>query len=106
MSVKQMPIRNDIPAYTFQTELDGDLYTFDFHFSRRSERWFFDIYDAELNLLVAGVKCLCRTPVLGRYKDDRLPPGNFIFVNQRNASEQPNRENFSITVFMLYEEAA
>ena len=106
MAIINLPIRNDIPAYTQVTELDGTAYTLVFRFNSRSNRWFMDILDESEAPLLEGVKLLARTDLNSRFKSEQLPKGVFIALDQSGRNEEPDRLNFSNDVLLYYAEEA
>lgn len=100
-----MPIRNDLPAYRFQVTLEGLLYFMEFRFNERAERWFFDIYDADETILIGGIKVLNRQLLTARFKDTKLPPGDFFCFDESGDDEVPTRFNFAQNVVMIYRES-
>lgn len=102
MAILKMPIRNDIPAYTLNIELEGIAYILEFRFNSRQNRWIFDISDSIKDPIVQGVPILIETDLFLKFKDSRLPPGGFIAIDQSGNRNQPDRLNFGNDVVLLY----
>lgn len=105
MAFLTIPIRNDIPAYRFQIELESVLYFMEFRYSERSERWFFDIYDSDENIIIGGIKILNNQDLTGRFKNQSLPPGTFFTFDESGNDAPPSRTNFGQDIVMLYRES-
>ena len=105
MAFLTMPIRNDIPAYREQVELEGTLFFFDFRYSERSERWYMDILDVDENIILAGIKMLINLPLIYRFVGENLPKGDFICIDESGNNNQPDRSNWAGDVILLYRES-
>ena len=106
MALLQLPLRNDVPAFTFKTDLDGTTYTFKFRYNSRLDRWVFDIQTATGDPIISGIPVLTGTSLLKRFEDDRLPEGELFVLNKENEAASPGRNDLQENVFILYEEAA
>jgi hypothetical protein len=54
MAILEIPLRNDVPAYTFQIELEGVTYTLTVSFNARMNRWTMDVADSNGDLESTG----------------------------------------------------
>jgi hypothetical protein len=106
MALIELPLRNDVPAFTFQTDLDGTTYTFKFHHNSRMDRWAFDILTANEDPIVSGVLVVTGTLLLERFSDPRLPQGDMFVLNKADENASPVRDDLQKNVFILYDEAA
>lgn len=102
MALSIIPIRNDIPAYTEQLDLEGTRYFMRFKFNSRVDRWFMDLLDENQSEILNGIKIIVDFDLLGRFKDERLPPGLLYAVDESGNENQPDRLNFSNDVTLLY----
>jgi hypothetical protein len=106
MALIELPLRNDVPAFTFQTDLDGTTYTFKFRYNSRMDRWAFDILTANEAPIVSGVLVVTGTLLLERFSDPRLPQGDMFVLNKADENASPGRDDLQKNVFILYDEAA
>jgi hypothetical protein len=106
MAILQLPLRSDVPAFTFQTDLDGTTYSFKFHYNSRMDRWAFDILTANEEPIVSGVLVVTGTLLLERFSDPRLPQGDMFVLNKADENASPGRDDLQKNVFILYDEAA
>jgi hypothetical protein len=102
MSVLQIQIRNDIPAYTQITELDGTAYTFTFRFNARSDRWYVSISNSSNEILIQGVKIVIEGDLTSRFQNDELPPGMLMALDNSSRGQDPDRFNFGNDVSLFY----
>ncbi|MCK5316394.1 MAG: hypothetical protein KAJ55_00690 [Anaerolineales bacterium] len=106
MALIQLPLRNDVPSFTFQTDLDGTTFMFKFRYNSRTDRWAFDIQTANEDPIVSGIAVLTGTSLLERFSDSRLPIGELFVLNKEDETASPGRNDLQENVFILYEEAA
>jgi len=106
MAIIELPIRNDIPSFSFRCDLDGETYTLSFRHNSRKNRWTMDILTDAGEAIVTGIALLVGANLINMYQDDRLPPGFLFVLNTKDENEEPNRDNFADDVKLLYSEAA
>lgn len=102
----KLPLRNDVPAFSFQTDLDGTTYNFKFRYNTRMDRWIFDILTAENETILTGIPVLLGTLLTGRFRDERLPAGDFFAINLQDENAEGGRDDLGTNVLILYEAAA
>lgn len=106
MAVLELPVRHDVPAYEFQVDLDGTLYTLFFSFNTRMNGWTMSISDQNLVPILNGVKLFSGWLPLRQYANEKLPPGKFGVIDTTGENKNPDLENFGDGVVLLYEEAS
>ena len=106
MALIQLPLRSDVPAFTFQTDLDGTTYSFKFRYNSRMDRWAFDILTANNDPIIEGVLVVTGTLLLERFSDPRLPQGDMFVLNKEDENVSPGRNDLQKNVFILYDEVA
>lgn len=74
----EIPFAPGVPRQRFSTVLDGIEYIFDAYWNGRAHAWFFDLYDAEEDLIRAGIKIVLGALLGRRTADARFPAGAFI----------------------------
>lgn len=106
MAVIEMPIRADLPAYTFKQELEGTVYTFEFRYNERFACWIMDISDETGDKpIVLGTPVQTDVDILSRFIIAELPPGQFIILDETGSQRNPDRENFGVEVKLFYVES-
>lgn len=105
MAYKQLPVRSDIPAYEFETELEGVLYTFDFRWNDRDACWTMDILDAAGVILLCGIKIHTGYPLLRQYTLEGLPKGELFCFDTAGQNLSPVVDTFGDRVILVYRES-
>lgn len=63
-----------------------------------------DLLDSSGDMIQSGLPVLVQVDLLSKFKDSRIPPGTLFAINPENANEEATRDNFGITVLLLYDE--
>ena len=107
MAILEIPIRSDIPSYSFKIDLDDVTYTMEIFFNLRMCRWHFNLLADNEDPLVMGIPIHINVDLVGRFKQTNksIPQGIFFAVNSVDANAEPTRDNFSTDVKLLYNEA-
>lgn len=105
MAVLELPVRADLPAYTFKQELEGGVFTFEFRYNERFVAWIMDISDEQGVPIILGTPVLTDVDILSRFISEELPLGQFICIDESGAQRNPDRDNFGGEVKLLYLES-
>jgi hypothetical protein len=98
-----LPLRTDAtPHYSFEVSLEGATFTFEFRWNSYGEFWVFDLSDSNGDLLLAGRRVTVRTPLLGRFKDTRMPAGELMAFDTAGGDVDPTLEDLGTRVAMVY----
>lgn len=103
-TVVEIPVRNDLEAYSFTIELDGTNYVLSFRFNVRMDRWAMDIAKTDGTVVLAGVVLETGVDLTGRYVSDSLPPGRFLAYDESGQGMNAGRYDLGDSVKLLYEE--
>ncbi len=105
MAIIEIPTRVDIASYKYKLNLENTTYSFVFTYNKRIESWHMNIADVDDNELLNGIVLLSNVDLIGRFQDDRLPPGIFICFDTENESASPTRDDLGSRIKLLYEES-
>lgn len=106
MSYFECPTRVDLPAYSYQVQLDGITFGLAFTYNDRMEKWMLSISDASGNLLVGEVPVQVNYPLFDRYKVAGLPAGTLFAYDTANTNTDPTRYELGDRVRLYYQSAA
>lgn len=106
MAVLVIPTRQDVPYYSFEVDLDGVTYGFEFHWNDRDQAWYFSVFDVTGTLLLAGRKVTLGSLLLNRFRDPRLPAGVLEVIDTSGTDTDATLADLGTRVKMLYTEAA
>lgn len=105
MSIAIRTLRDGTQAYSIRTQLDGTSFGLDFSWNARGEYWVLIIKDASSNPLVRRVIRVGQ-PLLARFKDKRLPPGDLVAVDTTGKDQDPGLKDLGGRVQLVYLTAA
>lgn len=105
MAILEMPVRSDLPSFTFKQELEGTVYTFDFRYNVRFECWIMDIRTEQGADILLGIPVQTDVDIASRFLDARLPRGQFAVIDETGAQRNPDRETFGGEVKLFYLES-
>lgn len=97
-----IPLKNNVFFYKFRINLSSVLYTLQFRYNGRMNRWIMDVSDAAGNQIVSGLPLLIKRNLAGQYVTLSLPPGIFIADDVTNNDAQPTQFSFGLQNFLYY----
>lgn len=106
MAVFDLYNRNDILRYSFETELDGEVFRLSLAYNDCATCWFMDVFDANGTLLRAGVKLVVNVPLFVGWNDSRRPKGDVMAFRPRprdDRSQLTGPRELGDTVFLTYQ---
>ena len=99
--ITKIPTYPDLLKYSSPMVIGGVTYHFNFRYSVRTDRWFFDILDSDLNPLQLGTKIVTNWPLLRDPSVD-MPSGQLLCVRTDDSKEDPNRYELGSESVLLY----
>lgn len=102
MSVFILPLKPDLPHYTFACELEGVSYGFEFRWNSRDAAWFMTILTGDDVVIAAGIKVVLDFPLGVRRASALMPPGSFIAVDTTGQGEAPGLNDLGERVQLSY----
>lgn len=100
-----LPISSDEGYYSFDVELEGEIYIFYLRYNNRAEKWVISMYDSNEDPIFQGLYLVLGYDYFNSFYDSRLPSGNLVLVNIESANEEPTRDNLGTNCKLLYYEA-
>ncbi len=105
MATLELPVRSDLPAFTFRQELEGSVYTLGFRFNERIAQWIMDILSEQEVPIVMGIPVLTEVEMTERFKYLSIPQGYFVCIDETGKQRNPDRDTFGDEVKLLYVES-
>ncbi len=102
MAILRIDMPQDSPQFVQQTQLDGETYTFRFHWNEREEAWYLQIGDVDDVPIISSRKLVANWPLLMRVTDSRRPPGELYLVDPTGSDTDPGLKELSNRVELLY----
>lgn len=97
-----VPLRNGLPFFDVQAQLDGVTYTLELRWNVRATAWFLNVLDeAEQNVFLAGLKLVANFP-LAAYVTGRSPPGALVCVDTSGQGADPGLNDLGARHQLLY----
>jgi len=104
MATVEIPLTADVEHYEFSIELEAVLFFLEIRFNKRMNIWSMDLLDADKIPLLVGLLLLKDTDLIGRFSDERLPPGTLTFFDTLESSDPIEKEELGDRLKLLYEE--
>ncbi len=98
-----LPTRTDGSNwYDFNIQLEGIVFTFEFVWNDREGSWYFNLYDTNANLLLAGIKVVLNTFLLARFVSTSLPNGDLTACDTTGQDVMPGLQDLGDRVLLSY----
>lgn len=104
MTLLEIPVRSDLPAYVERVDLDGSAYTLRLSYNGRRDRWYLDLMASDGSDLVTGLLLVPDFPVGFRQLGNLpgTPPGRFLLVDETGAARTPGRDLLGNDLRLIY----
>lgn len=97
-----IPLRNDVPDYDFQVELDGQTYGIRMLWNFRSEQWTLSLFNSLGEPLALNVGFVVDFPLARRIQTEGMPPGVFIAKDTSGQHREPAFADLGGRVQLVY----
>lgn len=91
-----------LPSCFFQIALEGVVYRMAFKWNHLYEFYTMDILTFEGSAIVTGVKLVINYPLINRYGNPLLPPGELIAVDTTGKLDRIGFDNLGEEVKLIY----
>jgi len=94
----------ETPFYSFQTDLEGDTFKFDFYWSSRRSRWSFDLTTVAGEQIITGQVVHPNLNLLRRSVSANRPPGVLVCLpeNPNGTIEAPALTDLGTSYSLTY----
>ena len=86
----QIPTSSNV-FYNQITTLDGTDYILEFRFNARENVWYLIVSLTDSTVLAGGIKLVSNFPLLQKYADSRMPPGEMIVMAPSSDDSPPGQ---------------
>jgi hypothetical protein len=104
--VTTIPISPDLEFQSFSVRLDGVDFTLEVRWNARAAAWMLTVGDAVGRVLLAGRRVVVGFPLLGRFADARLPPGELLAIDTADSDVEAQLGELGRRVELVYVTAA
>lgn len=107
MATIEIPVRNDIFAYSIKVTLENLVYTLRFRWNSRIEKWVMDVNDGSDEPLLSGLILFTGIPLTHRFIGviEGLPPGQFMMIDETGQDRDADKDTFGNDVKLIYTES-
>jgi hypothetical protein len=105
VSVFSLPVEPDVPHQTFQVDLDGVAFGFDFRWNTRAGAWFVQLLTANDDLLATD-KMVLGFQLFVRTQDERMPKGRLMALDTSTVELEAGIADLGRRVQVYYFDAA
>jgi hypothetical protein len=88
--------------YTFNVQLDNITYIFEFNWNDRQSAWFFNLLDANSNMLLAGRKVVLGLFMLTEFVSSGFPLGDLTAIDTGGTNQPPGLTELGNRVILYY----
>lgn len=96
-----LPIRPGRLHFSFETTLDGEVYTFEFRWAAREAAWFMSRYEEDGTPISVNRKVVLGIPI-GKRDGKNRPPGRLIPFDTSGRDVEATAEDLGERVQILY----
>jgi hypothetical protein len=100
--IQRIPIDARSSAQEFEAVLAGNVYRFGFRWNWREGFWHMDIATRNRVPLLAGIKIVLNYELIGRFTDERLPPGFMVALDTTRRLERIGRFQLGSEVPLVF----
>ncbi|NGP45963.1 hypothetical protein G4V62_13775 [Bacillaceae bacterium SIJ1] len=100
-----LPVYKDRIPYRFDTEIQGEVFTFEIHYNGDYDFFTFDLLKNE-QIIILGEKIVYGRPLFESLSDIRLPKSIITPLDPSGEENEITYDNFTETVKLFVEEVA
>ncbi len=101
----EIPVNSDVPAFSIRTELELVVFILHIAFNERRCRWILSVFDSDEVPLCVGIPLNINADLIGRFVDDRLPPGIIMLFDSFGENAEAGRDDLGSRARLLYQES-
>lgn len=102
VNILTIPINVKLPWQQFKITLSGVIFTLEFKYNGRMDRWIMNINDASGNQVLQGMVLLINRNLTGQYTTLEIPEGVFYPADDTGQDTQPGQNSFGVDHTLFY----
>ena len=100
--IEKIPLQPDTSDQLLNLELGGNPYVIRVLWNERFKYFSFSIKTVDDEPILTNIKMVKNYPLMQRFRDTRLPPGDIYFIQERGKLNRPEYESIGRNEFNLY----
>lgn len=100
--ILEIPTSTDAARYDLEVELDGREFRLLFDWNERDQAWQLSLFNAAGVELLSGIRVVVNYPLIGRFRDPDLPPGDLSAVDTGTTGADPGFADLGDRVRLIY----
>lgn len=101
---QKIPLQPETTDQLVSVELDGNPYILRVLWNERFGYFALTVLTADETVILENVKMVKNYPLIGRFKDVRLPFGDFYFVQEKGNAARPGYSDLAVNFSLYYYE--
>lgn len=102
--IQKIPVAPETTDQLLRVELDGNPYSLRILWNERFGYFSLSILTADDEPILTNIKMVKNYPLIGRFKDPRLPFGDLYFVQEKGSVDRPGYSDLGATFGLYYYE--
>jgi hypothetical protein len=103
--IQKIPLQSETTDQTVGVELDNNIYNLRVLWNERFGYFSLSVLTADEQPILTNIKMVKNYPLIGRFKDIRLPFGDFYFIQEKGSSTRPSYSDLLVNFNLYYHEA-
>ena len=103
-TIQKIPLQPETTDQLVSVELDGNPYVLRVLWNERFGYFSLSVLTADEQPILTNVKMVKNYPLIGRFKDTRLPFGDLYFVQEKGSVERPGYSDLAVSCNLYYYE--
>jgi len=103
--IQKIPLQLETTDQLVSVELDGNPYILRVLWNERFGYFSLSVLTADEQPILTNIKMVKNYPLIGRFKDTRLPFGDLYFVQEKGSAARPGYSDLAVNCGLYYYEA-
>lgn len=103
--IQKIPLQPNTTDQLVSVELDGNPYILRVLWNERFGYFSLSVLTADESVILENIKMVKNYPLIGRFKDVRLPFGELYFIQEKGNAARPGYSDLAVNFGLYYYEA-